>query len=169
MLTARSVSALALLLAGCGAARPRCVESADAEVNREAQREGAALDAALRAQGLTRLEAHADMGPRPPDSDGSHELAVDTVGGCNAAYPVVVMTPKHEVFVVTPVLAPRATRVVTECTDDCRGACGAAMPQSGVFVHVPADAVLVAARTVRVPIDVQVTFRIAKPSPCNVP
>lgn len=170
--TMRTVPLLAwvalLLLAGCGAAHP-CVQSADAEESGETQREAAALDTALRAQSLTRLEPHADLGPRPPDVDGSRELAVGEVGGCNAQYPVVVMTPKHEVFIATPVLAPRSTRVVTECTGSCRGACGMPMPPSKVFVHVPADATLVPPREVRVPIDEQVTFQVAKPSPCMVP
>jgi hypothetical protein len=161
---------VALFVAGCGAARPPCIENADAEENLELQREAAALDAALRAQALTRLEAHADLGPgQPREADGSHELEVTTIGGCNASYPVVAMTTKHEVFVVAPVLAPHATRVVAECTGNCRGACGMPMPDSRVFVHVPADAVLVEARAIRVPIDVQVTFQVAKPSPCNVP
>ena len=172
-------------LAPAGPATPaskKCRADADADAGREEAREAAALDAALRAQGFTPLYVveggTADGSHRGPSrSKQAHvipagnvfQLPVGTIAGCGGTPPVVAMTASHEVFVAEPQLVPKQQRTVTECMNTCRGVCGANLPDHVALAQVPADAVLGAPREIKVPIDVQVTFRFAKQQECNVP
>jgi hypothetical protein len=149
-------------------ASARCRSTTDADLEREEQREAAAIDVALRAQGFTPLEVIAGD-KQGYASDGSHTLKVGTLRGCQGNPPLVAMTKTHEVFVVVPAFTPAHTRTVTECTGSCRGACGINMPDRDALARVPADAVLGAARDIKVPIDVKVAFKIEKQVRCEVP
>jgi hypothetical protein len=151
----------------------QCRKTYDADVAHEEQREAAALDAALRAQGFTPLRVNVLTDePAPPATTGRW-LRVDEIEGCGAIAPVVAMTASHEVFVVVPKLVAAKTRVVTAChIDPCFRQCGAHMPPSGVFAEVPADAKLAAQahRQIDVKIDVAVKFRTTeKQQPCLAP
>lgn len=113
---------------------------------------------------LAPQSSHAERG-----IDGRYRLVVGEISGCGGEPPLAVMDKDHHAFVIAPQIHARAHRTVLECSDDCRGACGAFMPPHEAVAIVPADAVLATGREIAVPIDVQVDFKFAHRQPCNVP
>ncbi len=163
----------------------RCRTTADADQNHEDQRRYAAIDIALRAQGLTPLAVHpgrveqvsrpiapgtrAQPAPSWQGQQPGYLLVVGRIGGCAGVPPIVAMTASHEVFVVEPVMSSKHHRTVLLCQNTCRGICGARMADRVALADVPSDAVLGASREIKVPLDTEVTFRFARTQPCNLP